>query len=316
MSSPREIMASPCYRYAEDVLGGKIMAPATIKQQAGHFLADLRRAERGWRYKFDLGLGRRPVAFCEQFLRPTAGHYDEFRFMPWQEFVDCQAFGWIDRKTGYRRYREVLEMVPRGNGKTARASGHMGYMSTKGGERGAENYFAANNGKQARRCYMDFFIQMTMSPVLKKRIKLRRSGSLYEPDGTQIGYLTNDATTLDGLRPYYVIKDEMEAETSFEQINQLLRPMKKRRQPMMWYTMTAGTVLDGPAVYHYNYAKAILARSSEVSERATEIYLPIIYEIDPDLPYDDPQYWGMANPSLGELILIEDLMDDLSLIHI
>ena len=138
-------MRSACYRYAEDALSGKVAAPRTIKKQAQHFLDDLRRAEAGWRYTFDLDRGRRPVAFCEQFLLPTAGNYDKFTFMPWQEFVDCQAFGWIDRNTGYRRYREVLEMVPRGNGKTARASGHMGYMTTKDGERGAENYFAANN---------------------------------------------------------------------------------------------------------------------------------------------------------------------------
>lgn len=303
-------MRSACYRYAEAVLSGKVAAPRTIKKQAQHFLDDLRRAEAGWRYAFDLERGRRPVAFCEQFLLPTAGNYDKFTFMPWQEFVDCQAFGWIDRNTGYRRYREVLEMVPRGNGKTARASGHMGYMTTKDGERGAENYFAANNGKQARRGYMDFYGQMMMSPVLKKRIRLRRQESTYEPDFSRVTYLQNDASSLDGLRPYFVIKDEMEAEVSFDQINQLLRPMKKRRQPMMWYTMTAGTVLDGPAVYHYNYAQKILDRSDEVDERAFDLYLPIIYEIDPDLPYDDPANWAMANPALGVLIMMEDLLDD------
>lgn len=305
-------MRSACYRYAEDVLGDRIAAPRTIKKQAQHFLDDLRHAEAGWRYAFDLDRGRLPVAFCEQFLLPTAGHYDKFTFMPWQEFIDCQAFGWIDRQTGYRRYREVLEMVPRGNGKTARASGHMGYMTTKGGERGAENYFCANNGKQARRGYMDFYGQMMMSPVLKKRLRLRRDGTTYEPDWCRTTYLSNDPSSLDGLRPYFVIKDEMEAETSFDQINQMLRPMKKRRQPMMWYTMTAGTVLDGPAVYHYNYAQKILDRSDEVDERAYDLYLPIIYEIDPDLPYDDPDNWAMANPALGELILMEDLLDDWS----
>ena len=303
-------MQSTAYKYAEDVLSGKIMAPKTIIKQAGHFLSELERAERGWRYRFDLDIGRRPVAFCEQFLVPTSGEYDRFRFMPWQEFVDCQAFGWIDREKGVRRYREVLEMVPRGSGKTARASGKMGYMATKGGVRGAECYFAANSGKQARRGYMDFFGQMSMSPVLKNRIKLRRGESVYEPDFIRIGYLTNDPMSLDGLRPYFVIKDEMEAERSFDQINQILRPMKKYRQPLMWYTMTAGTVLDGPAVYHYDYAKRILDRDPEVSERAIDTYLPIIYEIDPDLPYDDPTYWPMANPSIGTLIDMEDLLLD------
>lgn len=311
MSSAREIMRSACYRYAEDVLAGKVVAPRTIKQQAGHFLADLRRAEAGgWRYRFDLDRGRRPVRFCEQFLRPTAGDYDKFAFMPWQEFVDCQAFGWIDTRRDARRYREVLEMVARGNGKTARSAGKMGYMTTKGGETGAENYFTANSGKQARRGYMDFYGQMLMSPVLRRQIRLRRSESVYEPDFSRVTYLTNDPASLDGLRPYFVIKDEMEAERSFEQINQLLRPMKKRRQPLMWYTMTAGTVLDGPAVYHYEHAKKILDRDPDVEERVIDTYLPIIYEIDPELPYDDPDLWIMANPALGYLLDLEDLILD------
>ena len=48
-STPKEIMKSAAYRYAEDVLSGKILATRTIKQQAQHFLDDLKRAERGWR---------------------------------------------------------------------------------------------------------------------------------------------------------------------------------------------------------------------------------------------------------------------------
>lgn len=310
MSSAKEIMRAPCFRYAEDVLEGKIRAPITIRQQAGHFLDDLKRAERGdWRYAFDLDAGRRPVRFCERFLRPT-GTYDKFAFMPWQEFVDCQAFGWIDRRTGYRRYREVLEMVGRGNGKTARMSGKVAYMATKGSAPGAEIYFCANNGNQARRGYMDFYGQVLMSEVLKKQLKARRGGTIYEPNWTRVNHLANDERTLDGLRPYFVVKDELEAETSFDQINQLLRPMKKWREPLMWYTMTAGTVLDGPGVYMYDECKKILMRDPELDERRIDTFLPIIYEIDPELPYDDPENWIMANPALGVLLTMEDLLDD------
>lgn len=309
-STPKEIMKSTAYKYAEDVLGGKISAPRTIIKQSGHFLDELRRSERGWRYCFDLDVGRRPVRFCEQFLTPTTGEYESFKFLPWQEWVDCQAFGWIDRETGYRRFREVLEMVPRGNGKTARSSGKMGYMATKGAVRGAENYFVANNKEQAKRCYMDFYKQMRMSPMLRSQIKLKQSDSWYEKLNVIVTFLANNPDALDGLRPYYVVKDELEGERSFDQINQLLRPMKKYRQPLMWYTGTAGTVQDGPMVYHYDFGKKILDRDPDLDERVFDRYLPIIFEIDPELPHDDPAYWAMANPSLGVLLHMEDLLDD------
>ena len=109
MSVMTQAMRSPAGKYAVDVLEERIRAPVTIHQQARHFIDDLRRAEKGgWRYRYDPDLARRPVRFCEEFLRPTAGNYDKFKFMPWQEFVDCQAFGWIDAKKDARRYREVL----------------------------------------------------------------------------------------------------------------------------------------------------------------------------------------------------------------
>ena len=309
-STPKEIMNSAAYRYAEDALSGKVSAPETIKKQAQHFLDDLKRAERGWRYVYSLDAGRRPIRFCEQFLTPTAGSYDTFHFLPWQEWVDTQAFGWIDRETDCRRYREVFEMVPRGNGKTARNSGKAGYMSTKGADKGAENYFLANNKEQARRCYMDFYRQMRVSPVLRRQLHLTQRDSWYEPLNVTVAYLANNAEVLDGLRPYFVLKDELEGERSFDQINQMLRPMKKRRQPLMWYTGTGGTIQDGPMVYYYAFSQAILNRDPEIDERVIDRFLPIIYEINPDLPYEDPANWAMANPSLGALLDMEDLLDD------
>ena len=54
MSSAKEIMQTRAYRYAEDALSGKVLAPKTVKQQAGHFLEDLKKAETGrFRYVYD-----------------------------------------------------------------------------------------------------------------------------------------------------------------------------------------------------------------------------------------------------------------------
>ena len=70
-------MASPAYRYAEDVLSDKIVACQSIKQAAQRFLGDLKAAEKpGARWRFDLDLGLRPVRFTEQFLAPATGNYD------------------------------------------------------------------------------------------------------------------------------------------------------------------------------------------------------------------------------------------------
>ena len=108
MTTSKQIMESRAYRYAEDVLSGKIMAPKTIHQQAQHFLDDLKRAETGrWRYVYDPKRARLPVEFCERYLLPTAGEYDTFTFMDWQCFVDGQAFGWVDAAQGPRHVADA-----------------------------------------------------------------------------------------------------------------------------------------------------------------------------------------------------------------
>lgn len=310
-SSAHEIMASVPYRYAEDVLSGKIIAPKTIQQQAQHFLDDLKAAETGgFPYVFNLDLGLRPVKFTEQFLTPSKGNYDRMELLPWQQFVDVQAFGWVSRSSNYRRYREVLEMVARGNGKTTRAAGKCGFMVSKDGERGAEVYMAANSKDQTKRFYSEVMAQIETSAALARHFDVRAKRTTYPETRSYIEPLSNNAAALDGLAPHFVLKDELQAEETFDQISQLRRPMKKRRQPMAWYLCTAGTVLDGPLMYYYNFAKDILADSGVYSERARMRFLPIIYELDAEDDIEDTGKWIKANPSLGRLLFLEDLIDD------
>lgn len=70
-------------------------------------------------WRFDETKAERPCAFIEKFLAPTKGDYDRMTLLPWQCFVEGNLYGWVDKKTGLRRYRgEALIVVGTGNGKS------------------------------------------------------------------------------------------------------------------------------------------------------------------------------------------------------
>ncbi|MBA5744989.1 hypothetical protein H3289_25605, partial [Escherichia coli] len=76
--------------------------------------------------RFDKDLAERAAKFI-QLLPHTKGEW-AFKRMPitlepWQLFVICCAFGWVNKGTRLRRFREVYTEIPRKNGKSAISAG-------------------------------------------------------------------------------------------------------------------------------------------------------------------------------------------------
>src|SRR3712207_9348877 len=79
---------------------------------------------------------------------PEAGR--PLRLMPWQKLVFANLFGFVERGTTTRRFRQAVVYVPRDNGKTTLAAPIGLYLTFVEGEGGAEGYAAAVTRDQAR----------------------------------------------------------------------------------------------------------------------------------------------------------------------
>ncbi len=105
--------------YAERVTAGAQPAGTLVRQSCQRFLHDLEaalRATGGWEFRPDLA--ERPMVFAgllPNIKGPQAGQ--PLRLMPWQCFVFANLFGFVERGTVTRRFRQSLVWVPRGNGK-------------------------------------------------------------------------------------------------------------------------------------------------------------------------------------------------------
>lgn len=105
--------------YAKLVVNGEIVASKWVKLACQRHLKDLKRSKEDpdYPWKFDEEKGWRPIRFIEKKCHPTKGNFQHLVMQPWQHFVVGSMFGWVNKKTGVRRFRESLIFVGRKNGK-------------------------------------------------------------------------------------------------------------------------------------------------------------------------------------------------------
>ena len=94
----------------------------------------------------------------------------------------------------------------------------------------------------------------------------------------------------------------------FKLINVVKRGMNKRRQPLMIYITTMGSVLDGPLMYYYGlFGDALLGSlRPDVADRM----FAFICEMDAEDDIEDSRLWVKANPAMGVLLNQSNLEAD------
>ena len=260
-----------CYDYARQAISGEILTCEKTRMACRRFLDDLERSrtDPAYPWTFDEHKAARPVDFMERFLTPTKGDYDRMELMPWQCFIECNLYGWVDKNTGLRRYREGLVLVGTGNGKSTMMAGNATFGACKDGERGADVYLLANSKEQAGIVFNECKAQIEASRYLAPRFRTLRDGVYYDKMNATIKHRSSDSQRLDGLNPHMAIFDEIHEYRDFKLLNIIKRKTVKRRQPLILYITTMGTVLDGPLAYYYDlFTDAMMGKlAPEVGDR-------------------------------------------------
>lgn len=307
------IQSLKAFQFCVDVLDDTLPSGKSgkkRKQACMRFVNELERSatDPAYPWEFNIEKAYRPIDFIERFLTPTKGAYSRMELLAWQHFVQANMYGWVSRKTGYRRFREALILVGQGNGKSTMIAGNAAYGLTKDGERGPEIYCLANSREQARIIFDECSAQVEGSKILSKHIDVKSNGMYYKKG--KFEPLASDSKNLDGRNVHIGVFDEIHEFRDYKLINVIKGKLKKRRQPLIIYISTFGTVIDGPLMDFYVLGSQILDDTGAISQRAADRMFVYIDEIDEDDDPADPACWGKANPSLGVLLDLEDLIDE------
>lgn len=121
-------------RYLKAIREGKIIVSEDVL--AFYERLEAQQADKTYKYRFDLKLGNHAIEFIETFCRHYEGELagQLIKLDLWQKAFIQTLFGWVDRKTKLRRFREFLLLVARKNGKSMLSACIMVYMLVADGE--------------------------------------------------------------------------------------------------------------------------------------------------------------------------------------
>lgn len=294
--------------YAKLVIQGEIIANKWVKLACERHLEDLKRSKEDpdFPWKFDEEKGWRPIRFIEKKCHPTKGSFKHLVMQPWQHFVVGSMFGWINKSTGVRRYRESLIFVARKNGKTELESGLADYMAGFDGENGPNVYFLANSQKQASLLYEGSRTMIQKSPWLSDRFVPNRSEIRYPKTGGKILAMSAEKNNKDGENVHFAVFDEIHEYQDYSLINVMRNSRGTRKQPLIVYITTAGYVLDGPLVDMVDQGHDTLDNYEDDINNRTFYYLA---SLDDKEEVNDPKMWVKANPNIG-LMQLADMITD------
>lgn len=283
--------------YWQRIQSGEIVTSRRVKEVYGRLVREMDTPAAGFPYYFDEDTGERPIIFIERFAKQSQGTLGApLRLELFQKAFLQALFGWLDKSSGFRRFRETLFLVGRKNGKSTLLAALALYLLVADYEGAAEIYSVATKKDQARKTLTEAVNMIKQSPELRAVIKKRRNDVYFPASASKFEALASDSNTLDGLNSHAVIIDELHAIRDRNLYEVMKQSTSSRRQPLVIMITTSGTVRE--SVFDNLYGLACDIADGRIED---DSFLPVLYELDARAEWTDPRAWPKANPGLGTI---------------
>ena len=305
---------SPILEYYERIKSGEEVVCKKIRRLYEKLADDLGGSigTDGTVYHYSHSRANHVIEFAENYCRHSKGKLGGKLVVLelWEKAMLAAMFGFIDDE-GRRRYREVILIVAKKNGKSLIGSIVGLYLQVGDGEPGAEVYAVATKRDQAKIIWGEAKRMVNKSPELRRIIKplvgemdCAANESVFKP-------LASDTDTLDGLNVHGALMDEIHQWRDGMALYDIIADgTTAREQPMVLITSTAGVVREDIYDRKYEYAeKVIIGYDDPDAGIVDDHFLPFIYELDSRDEWEDENAWKKANPGLGTIKNIRQLRD-------
>lgn len=258
-------------------------------------------------FYFSEARGEHAIEFIETFCRHYEGEHagEVVRLELWQKAFVQNIFGWMEKDTHFRRFREYALEVPRKHGKSFLSGCIAAYMLVADGEPGAQVYSAANKLDQAKIVYNVAKAIVEQSPELAALVRSTREGLSFGMTRSIMKPLPNESKSLDGLNIHFACIDEIHESRDRNLYDVLKQGCKARRQPLIGCITTSGFFREGlyDALHEYwtNVANGVVK---------DDRIFPVIYKLDSEEEWTNEAMWYKANPGLGTIKSLQQLRDD------
>lgn len=298
---------NPIIEYYEKIDSGEIVTSKKVKRIYKKLVEDIfcYTSE----FEYSPKRANHAIEFVENYCKHSKGKWGgkNIELELWQKAFIAAAFGFIHKIDGTRKYREILLVVARKNGKSTVGSGIGLYLQVADGEPGAEIYAVATKKDQAKLVWTDAKRMVNKSPALRKRIKPLVSELRADFNDSTFKPLGSDSETLDGLNVHGAMMDEIHAWKDKNLYDVIVDGTSSREQSMIFMITTAGTIRESVYDMKYEEAEMLLNGLDDPDGYKDDRFLPIIYELDKRDEWVDEKCWQKANPGLGTIKSMDQL---------
>lgn len=306
-------------RYISGVISWKIPACKWVKLACERHNRDMAAAKSGkFRYVFDRKKANRACAFLEMLPHtkgkwalpdPKTRKMQTMKLEPWQKFVVCSIFGWVNTKTGKRRFHKARLYIPRKNGKSFFGAGIGLYMLCLDGEAGAEVYSGATSEKQAWEVFGPARQMALRFEALTKHLGVTVNAQSLVRESDNSKFLPVIGKPGDGASPHCAIIDEYHEHKTSELIDTMETGMGAREQPLSLVISTAGADVSGPCREDWKNCERILENTGGFEDDTT---FCVIWTTDANDQWDTEAALIKANPNWGVSINSERILAELA----
>ncbi|ULO09662.1 terminase large subunit [Paenibacillus sp. 19GGS1-52] len=284
-------------QYALDVLDGTIIAGNLVKLACQRHLNDLQKeGTEGFSFVFSREKADRAFRFFEN-LKFTDGDMrgKPVKLVDFQYFIIGNLFGWVDAKTGYRRFSKSYVQLSRKQAKSLLNSGIAIYTAGFCGYQNAQVYTVATKKAQARIVWEQAkkFIEQDKELAALHKTYDRESLIKHKINGGKIVALGRDTNSIDGFEPYTGIVDELHSHKNNQMIKLLQDGTINLQESLISIITTAGFDLSptNPCVIEYEYCINILNGLGD-----NDRYFNYIAQMDKEDDIWDSKNWAKCAP--------------------
>jgi phage terminase large subunit-like protein len=284
-------------RYAFDVVEGREIAGEFVILACQRHLDDLEKSKLApYKYEFDVEKSLRIIEYAETLYIAEGEEKIQLQLYPFQDFILGSLNGWVEKGTGYRRFRTSYIQLGRQNGKSF-LNGILGtYYGNFDGYNYGQIYCTATKADQAKIVFNEMVKFINSDEDLKELFKVQeyKSTIICNITNSVIRALGRDTKSIDGFRPLLGIVDEYHAHKDNQMYKLLEGGIKKMKQALISVITTAGFDLNGPCFELYEYCCNLL--KGVFSNDTQFVY---IAQMNKDDDIWNPINWVKANPTLA-----------------
>ncbi|MFW6015329.1 MAG: terminase large subunit [bacterium] len=289
-------------QYADDIMTGKIKSNKWIKLAVQRYYDDLDNDK----YVTKWNEVERFFKFSYLINIKHQNKYKRFNPFPFQCFIiiNLQLFH-LKSNPEKKRYRYFFLFMARKNGKSVFASVLSLYKLVGDRELDPTSLVVASTREQAS-ILLDYGKNIVSnSPIIQSKLEIRQYSIKYQ-SGNSSGIfkvLPNNSSRLDGYNPNCSILDEIHSYTDDSLYRVTKSAILARQNPLTILISTAGFNNESFCAEMLEMGKNILA-----GDLQDDSFLFMLFTLDDDDNFKDPKNWIKSNPSLGEILSLDDMM--------